>query len=241
MSPIIFNIVTDAVVREWERFPLAMDEGLKAVVSALFYADDGLLESHNAERVQQGLDKITELFLRVGLRMNATKTVVMISGGPKTYGRQGQEAYDRKVTGRGQTHRERMAEKISCPICNKEMRRQSLKQHGKRCHDRDDLEIGVSGPESEEEQELESQTHTVSCVPVGTKTACPVNGCKATAGSAYLLRRHFVARHPMDTIVVLQEGRQPLPRCIQCGMFSTVAETQPVTVECISCRFLLVE
>ena len=41
-----------------------------------------------------------------------------------------------------------------------------------------------------------------------------------------------MARHPTGTIVVLQEGRQPLPRCTECGMFSTVAETHPETVQC---------
>ena len=91
------------------RFTGLDDNQLEPTVTAKFYADDGLLASHDAKRIKQGLDKFTELFLRLGLKMNATKTVVMVSGGPKEYGRQGPEAYERKVTGRGKTHRERMA------------------------------------------------------------------------------------------------------------------------------------
>jgi hypothetical protein len=237
VSPIIFNVVVDAVVREWERYSLEADmdnNQMEPTVTAKFYADDGLLASHDAERVQQGLDKFTELFLRVGLKMNATKTVVMISGGPKEYGRQGPEAYERKVTGRGKTHRERMAEKVPCPLCEKEMRRQSLKQHGRRCHGIEDLatpDMVCREATAREEQTDTAQQYTVS-ITRGRKKGCPVDGCKAKADCGYQMRRHFVSIHPKDVIVVAQEGDAPLPRCTACGMFSTTAGTHPETSEC---------
>jgi Reverse transcriptase (RNA-dependent DNA polymerase) len=236
VSPIIFNIVVDAVVREWEKYSLALDNDnqLEPTVTAKFYADDGLLASHDAERVQQGLDKFTELFLRVGLKMNATKTVVMISGGPKEYGRQGPEAYRRKVTGRGKTHRERMAEKVKCPICEKEMRRQSLQNHGRRCHGVETLSIPepICAETAPTTTQVDcEQQYTVSIVK-GRKKACPVKGCLAKAACGYQMRRHFVSKHAQDTITVLQEGPIPLPRCAACRMFSTTAATHPETSEC---------
>jgi hypothetical protein len=230
--------VVDAIVREWEKYSLALDNNqTEPTVTATFYADDGLLASHDAERVQQGLDKFTELFARVGLKMNATKTVVMISGGPKEYGRQGQEAYTRKVTGRGKTHRERMAEKVKCPLCKKEMRRQSLKQHGQRCHETDTLtemlcrEMETVGTEMVPATASMAQQYTIS-ITKGRKKVCPVDGCMAKAACGYQMRRHFVSQHPRDSITVLQEGPVPLPRCTACGMFSTTASTHPETSEC---------
>jgi hypothetical protein len=243
VSPIIFNIVVDAVVREWEKHSLALDNNqLEPTVTAKFYADDGLLASHDAKRVQQGLDKFTELFARVGLKMNATKTVVMISGGPKEYGRQGPAAYTRKVTGRGKTHKERMAEKIQCPLCEKEMRRQSLKQHGSRCHGTETLTENVCRETEAGMTETETTTTTTAgpttaqqytvSITKGRKKGCPVEGCMAKAATRYLMRRHFVSQHPRDTITILQEGPVPLPRCTACGMFSTTASTHPETSEC---------
>jgi hypothetical protein len=236
VSPIIFNIVVDAIVREWEKHSLALDnKQMEPTVTAKFYADDGLLASHNAERVQQGLDKFTELFLRVGLKMNATKTVVMISGGPKEYARQGPEAYHRKVTGKGKTHRERMAEKVKCPMCEKEMRRQSLQQHGRRCHGVETLTtmevICAEAATTTMAQMVNGQQYTVS-ITKGRKKVCPVEGCLAKAACGYQMRRHFVSQHTGDTVIILQEGPVPLPRCASCGMFSTTALAHPETSEC---------
>ena len=70
-SPIIFNIIVDAVLRAWKI-------GTFKNTKALFYADDGLLEHTNAEELQQHLNKIIGLFERVGLRTNETKTKYMI-------------------------------------------------------------------------------------------------------------------------------------------------------------------
>jgi Reverse transcriptase (RNA-dependent DNA polymerase) len=69
LSPFIFNIVVDAVVRELRtRFPLKD-------LFILFYADDGWLASYWPEVLQQVVDTVvdtvTDLFQRMGLKMNA--------------------------------------------------------------------------------------------------------------------------------------------------------------------------
>jgi len=55
MSPTIFNIMVDAVIRHWRHVhqPNIIEE------LALFFADDGMLTGTTQERVQASLDIIT--------------------------------------------------------------------------------------------------------------------------------------------------------------------------------------
>jgi hypothetical protein len=84
ISPMIFNVIADAVIREWERS--MGDVGGRRETKAQFYADEGLL-SGTADplvEVQQALGRLTGCFARVlGLKMNATKTEAMIMSGGK--------------------------------------------------------------------------------------------------------------------------------------------------------------
>ena len=51
------------------------------------------------------------------------------------------------------------------------------------------------------------------------KTArCPVPGCPEVVHSAGWMIEHFMYRHFLARIKVVQEGREPLPRCDLCGM-----------------------
>ena len=66
----------DAVLRAWK------EDELYEKSAALFYADDGLLESSNSVGLQNDLDIIIKLFEKVGLRTNETKTKFMVFRGP---------------------------------------------------------------------------------------------------------------------------------------------------------------
>ena len=70
-SPIILNIIVDAVLRTWK-------EGDYNSTLALFYADDGLLENNNPEELQEDLDQIIKIFEKVGLRTNESETKYMV-------------------------------------------------------------------------------------------------------------------------------------------------------------------
>ena len=48
---------------------------------------------------------------------------------------------------------------------------------------------------------------------------CPVPGCPGQAAERFGLRRHFMFRHPEDTIIIEEEGA--LQRCGKCCMFLT--------------------
>ena len=63
-SPIIFNLIIDAVLRMWK----ASKEFKET--RACFYADDGLLEHTNPELPQEDLNKIVVLFERFDLKTN---------------------------------------------------------------------------------------------------------------------------------------------------------------------------
>ena len=48
---------------------------------------------------------------------------------------------------------------------------------------------------------------------------CLVEGCLGWALRQTNLNIHFVHRHIRDTVLILEEGNRPYPRCSQCDMF----------------------
>ena len=48
---------------------------------------------------------------------------------------------------------------------------------------------------------------------------CLVEGCLGEASNSTNLRVHFAHRHVQDTIVIMEEGNQPYPRCPMCDIF----------------------
>jgi hypothetical protein len=81
----LFNIMVDAVVREWIQ-QLRVDGDYKerefaeymATFFAIFYVDDAYLASWDAEFLQYALTHLVNLFERIGLQTNMTKTQTMI-------------------------------------------------------------------------------------------------------------------------------------------------------------------
>jgi hypothetical protein len=59
ISPMIFNIIVDAVVRDWEA-KVNDDEDISNIIGALFYADDGLLSGNNHKEVQKALEILND-------------------------------------------------------------------------------------------------------------------------------------------------------------------------------------
>ena len=83
LSPTIFNVVVDAVVRQW--VTLAVEEEEKRGErgkegrhrAALFYADNGMVASSDPRWLQWAFNTLVGLFERVGLCTNVGKTVSM--------------------------------------------------------------------------------------------------------------------------------------------------------------------
>jgi hypothetical protein len=85
LSAKLFNILVDAVVREWVRQLQKKSEleeevitELMAAFFAIFYVDDVYLALRDPEFLQQVLDILIKLFACVGLKTNVKKTQTMI-------------------------------------------------------------------------------------------------------------------------------------------------------------------
>ena len=84
LSPIIFNVVVDAVVPHWvyrvmEEAEARGETGREVRhQAALFYADNGIVASLDPAWLQSAFTALVGLFDRVGLQTNVGKTVIMV-------------------------------------------------------------------------------------------------------------------------------------------------------------------
>ena len=114
LSPTIFNVVVDAVVRHWIDVLVAETaekgetgrEGRHQ--SAVFYADDGVVVSLDPAWLQGAFSALVAIFDRVGLRTNFGNTVSMACHPCRAGAVNRTEAgYTRRMTGVGKTYTER--------------------------------------------------------------------------------------------------------------------------------------
>ena len=63
----------------------------------------------------------------------------------------------------------------------------------------------------------EQKTYRMEFPNGGTKE-CPVEGCPGKAGTRTAMGVHFWRRHVRDTVIILEEGNLPHPRCENCDM-----------------------
>ena len=228
LSPMIFNIIVDAVIRDVE-FQLGLGREIqRRAVDEFFYADDGVLTGEEATEVQQQLDCYTETFARVGLKMNAAKTKAMIMDGGKIFEAISTHAYTRRITGVGETYRERSLQKVVCELCGQETNLQHLKKHQmtRKCNQGQEAQRATTQPNPVADMLLNEHQPEVMESPASeylvsmdgiTETPCPVANCPAHPKQAAKMRLHFRSRHNKDTIIIEEEGR--LPRCGNCGLF----------------------
>ena len=135
LSPKVFNLMVDAIVREWitqlEERGVDMEDIRNLV--ACFYADDGLVAARDADTLQKAFDILTGLFDRVGLRTNTTKTEVMICVAGRIRTPLDQDAYEARMS---DLHRaERKGRKVEFPTCGETLAVGSLRSHLTSQHD----------------------------------------------------------------------------------------------------------
>ena len=81
LSPTLFNVVVDAVIRHWVTVVAEIEAGTEVLGLLIqyfvpyFYSDDGLAASTQPERLQRVFTVLTGLFCQFGLRTNTRKTV----------------------------------------------------------------------------------------------------------------------------------------------------------------------
>jgi Reverse transcriptase (RNA-dependent DNA polymerase) len=209
VSPMIFNIVVDCIVRIWKtRVP-------PNLVHLIFYADDGMAASLDGEALQKTVDELKLFFASVGLRMNSLKTKAMITDPGHIRTGVSTPAYLTRLTGEGASFHQQQSLRVKCHCCNREMRRTSLPRHLITAH-----KIYTQPPQQLSARLFggEGQEYTVS-IPKGRreKCPCPVPDCPGRATNGFDMRKHFLSRHPLDTVIIEEEGL--LPQCSLCGMF----------------------
>jgi hypothetical protein len=124
-SPTIFNMIVDTVVRYWvseilEDEDTAIDGGAGWLeISALFYADDGFLSSHNADKLQKSNNFLVELVHRMKLYPKKIKTKSMACLPGSIQGHISGSEYDRRMQGEGETFEVRTRKKVQCSQCDK--------------------------------------------------------------------------------------------------------------------------
>ena len=143
VSPRIFNILVDAVVRDW--LWQLIDEGKEDVVAnglgewaqyllADFYADDALIQCQEADVLQRMIDTMVDLFERVGLVTNTDKTKAMVCVPGRIRTRLLDEVYANLTEGLVSARRWKK-QRVQCDHCGQEMAAGSLERHLETQHD----------------------------------------------------------------------------------------------------------
>ncbi|KAL7552528.1 hypothetical protein ACHAWF_016807 [Thalassiosira exigua] len=215
LSPKLFNILVDAIVREWLRVlfgddaALGLDEEMLRVLMALFYADDGFIASRDPDMLQEASDVLVGLFDRVGLVCNTTKTKALTFVPGKIRTRLSVSSYQRRF-GLG-TRAAWMSRRVECDQCGQELAASSLGKHMETQHGV--FQAQVVAPEFLEDRPARTYEAHESADGI---YRCPVPDCEGEARQKWGLRRHFRDRHPLDMVSTPGEG--VLPRCENCGM-----------------------
>ena len=133
LSAKLFNILVDAVVREW--FWQLQESGeykedklfrMMAAFFDIFYVDDACLASWDAGFLQHALDILVNLFKRVGLQTNMSKTLTMICTPGRIWTQLSTESYRRMQCGRVMAS-EWNSCTVECRQCRKVLKASSLR------------------------------------------------------------------------------------------------------------------
>ena len=114
--------MVNAVVQEWLRQVLTATGygNFVRTFLSLFYANDVIIAGRDTEQVQESLNIIANLFERVGLRPNTTKTVQMVCVPGRIRTRLTTSTYHRVRAGMEITS-EWCRCRVACNICGRSM------------------------------------------------------------------------------------------------------------------------
>ncbi len=213
----LFNIIVNAVVREWMRLMHATindaDGNLAKRIAGLFamiYFDDGYIASRDAEFLLEALDILVKTFKQVSLVTNTKKTQAMICTLGKIRVHVPKDSYKRmrEVVAAGEESRRA----VVCHVCDKALQARSLRLHLSSAHDIHQQVIVVDALLEER-----AAAH-YRANPGGRKDPiqCPYPGCPGALSSPYMLRRHLRDLHSKDIMEILREGN--FPQCKRCTM-----------------------
>ena len=133
-SPRIFNVMVDAIIREWLRLVLGeevaksgLGERIRQFLVA-FYADDGLIQSYRPGLLQEAFDELISLFERVGLVTNTQKNKAMTCIPGRIRTRLPDDVYNNSREGLVSRAEWKRCQ-VKCDVCGKRMSAASLNSH----------------------------------------------------------------------------------------------------------------
>ena len=208
----------------------------------VFCLDDGRIAGRYHEWVQDALTVTVSTFRRIGLYTNLDKTKAMMCTPGFIWGEWEEWDYKRQALVEGSTFRERKKTRVICSMCGVTVTAPYLKYHMARS-------CGICVPQTRGVDEVVGgpTTYVVSLPKVIQEVRCPVPGCLAVAHSAGRLSEHFMFCPFRSNVLVVQEGKEPLPRCDLCIMHMpegaahqaqedcTLQEEHPYEVEAAGC------
>ena len=179
---------------------------------ACFYKDDGLLATRDPEHLQLAFDLLTDLFDRVGLKTNTTKTEAMTFLPGRIRQGLSDEAYLALMD--PEARAAAAARKVRCELCQVELATSSLASHLESQHDVRHCYLG------EAVCPVAPASYTARFMPATGKWLCPVPDCPQGregrgASNEANLWSHFAHRHPHGTVRI--GGASP-PKCRLCGL-----------------------
>ena len=121
---------------------------------------------------------------------------------------------------------------MECGECGKMLAEGSLSsnlmtQHGRAAVIRQQWSTPAAG--------TRPQTYRMSFPAKGGPRKCPVAGCPGRLSTRTAMRVHFVHRHVLNTVVILEEGNLPHSRYYQCDMLvprRDLNRRHPGTAQC---------
>ncbi len=137
LSAKLFNVIVDAVVREWRRLlreemaPGLEEKELDKMMEtlfAIFYVDDAYIALRDPIFLQRAIDGLVSAFEHVGLETNTKKTQAMTCTPGTIHLLPPTESYLRMRTGRTPAA-EWDTRTVTCRDCGKDMRASSLGRH----------------------------------------------------------------------------------------------------------------
>ncbi len=218
LSAKLFNILVDAVVREWLHQlrdggivdPEELDL-LMAAFFAIFYVDDSYLAARDSDFLQVALNSLVSLFKCVGLETIVKKTQAMICTPGQISTQLSTDSYCRRHGYGTQTKEQWDARMVECRQCQATMNANSLSRHLGDLH-----EVYQQTVVAEELLDNQAGVSYKATTLANDKISCPYPGCVGELGSSWMLRRLFRDIHPKDMVTAPKERQYP--RCKRCSM-----------------------
>jgi hypothetical protein len=193
LSAKLFNILVDAVVREW--LCQLHDSGivdpeeldlLMAAFFAIFYIDDAYLATRDPDFLQVTLNSLVSLFECVGLETSIKKMQAMICTPGQISTQLSTDSYRRRHSYGTHTREQWDARKVECRQCQATMNASSHSSHLADLHEVYQQTVVV-------EELLDDQTGVsyMATTLANGKISCPYPGCVGDLGSRWMLRCHF--------------------------------------------------